>query len=143
MIHIWFIIQFLPLLLTNTSSFCDIVQHWASSDLHLGAPGEHWGCLLQHTRWHWLEQQPRWALCTAAPQQAAVWKTEKLEGLENVKIFPLKGICERWDQLKFHLILIFLYHCSTKKCVSSVYAVLVLSGSDFIDQVLGTTKCCI
>lgn len=28
------------------------------------------------------------ALCTAAPQQATAWKTEKLEGLENVKMFP-------------------------------------------------------
>lgn len=76
---------------------------------------------------------------SSSPASSSVenWEIGRARKCQDV---PLKGICERWDQLKFHLTLIFLYHCSTKKCASSMYAILVLSDSDFY---IPSIKCCI
>lgn len=139
MIHIWFVIHSLPSPLTNTPSFYVITQQERLSLTYWAICGDKRGTLcsgdLRGPRYSTHVEIGRFsqsvgALCTVTPQKAALWKTAKLERLEDVKRFPLKGICERRDQLKFHLS-ILLNHCSIKKCDSSLYAVLGFCDMDF------------
>ena len=152
-IHIWFVIYSLPFLLTNASSFYDTTKQekrWAFSDILtyilgqwgntvlLGSQGPCYSTQVEFGR----GRQPIWAYMSS-PQQAAAWKTAELEGLENVKVLLLKGFCERWDQLKFHLTLILLNHCSVKKMwLSPVCSPCFFLTLIFIFQILGTMEGC-
>lgn len=107
-------------------------------DKHIFIPSHNTGLPLTHT---WELWGSTGGACSSthgeigsvhcsSPASSSVenWEIGRARKCQNV---PLKGICERWDQLKFHLTLIFLYHCSTIKSAPSMYAVLVLSNSDF------------